>query len=170
MQKLVKDYLNELSKQQKKRRKIGVAVTLLVVLVIGSVVGVACETAEGEGVHTHTEECYTDELVCGQEEGEGHIHTDECYEMIQELICGQEESEEHAHTEECYQEVQGELVCGQDESEGHTHTEDCYEEQLTCGKEEHVHTDACYIDREADVEDASVWDAQNGRGPGAKTW
>ncbi len=168
MQKLVKDYLNELSKQQKKRRKIGVAVTLLVVLVIGSVVGVLMQygvamTGDAKcGIeeHTHTEECYTDELVCGQEEGEGHIHTDECYEMIQELICGQEESEEHAHTEECYQEVQGELVCGQDESEGHTHTEDCYEEQLTCGKEEHVHTDACYIDREADVEDASVWDAQ----------
>lgn len=168
MQKLVKDYLNELSKQQKKRRKIGVAVTLLVVLVIGSVVGVLMQygvamTGDAKcGIeeHTHTEECYTDELVCGQEEGEGHIHTDECYEMIQELICGQEESEEHAHTEECYREVQGELVCGQDESEGHTHTEDCYEEQLTCGKEEHVHTDACYIDRNADVEDASMWDAQ----------
>ena len=168
MQKLVKDYLNELSKRQKKRRKIGVAVTLLVVLVIGSVVGVLMQygvamTGDAKcGIeeHTHTEECYTDELVCGQEEGEGHIHTDECYEMIQELICGQEEGEEHAHTEECYQEVQGELICGQEESEGHTHTEDCYEEQLTCGKEEHVHTDACYIDRNADVEDASMWDAQ----------
>ena len=76
MQKLVKDYLNELSKRQKKRRKIGVAVTLLVVLVIGSVVGVLMQygvamTGDAKcGIeeHTHTEECYTDELVCGQGE------------------------------------------------------------------------------------------------------
>ncbi len=140
-----------------------------------------CKTAEEEG-HTHTAECsYPEELICGKEESEGHTHSAEC-SYPEELICGQEESEEHEHTPECYQVPEG-YACGLEESEGHTHTAECYQapegyacgleegeghvhteeccrRELVCGREEHTHTDACYTDESADVEDASVWDAQ----------
>lgn len=47
--------------------------------------------------HTHTEECWQENLICGQEAEEGHEHTETCYEML--LVCGMEE---HAHTDACY--------------------------------------------------------------------
>ena len=109
--------------------------------------------------HTHSDSCYADVLTCGREESAGHTHTETCYQTTSELVCGQEESEEHTHSDSCYQAVQT-LVCGQEESAGHTHTEACYEKQLVCGKEEHTHSEACYIDTTADVEDASIWNAQ----------
>lgn len=106
---------------------------------------VVCGQEEGAGAHTHTEACYTqvrtEERICGQEESAGHVHADACYG----LVCGQEESEEHQHTDGCYG-----LTCGQEEGAGaHTHTDECYatEKRLTCGQEEsagHVHTDTCY--------------------------
>ncbi len=166
MQKLVKEYLDELNKRQKKSRKVRIAVILLAVMVVGSVAGVLtqygvamtgkakcgleehahsedcyedvliCEITEGEG-HTHTAECsYPEELICGLEESEGHTHTEECL-FPEELICQQEESEEHTHTEACYQTPEG-YACGQEESEGHTHTEACYQtpEGYACGLEE----------------------------------
>ena len=55
------------------------------------------KTVCGKEEHEHTSECYTRELVCGQEESEGHQHTDECYEDV--LTCGKEV---HVHTEDCY--------------------------------------------------------------------
>lgn len=190
MQKLVKEYLNELNRRQRKRRRAGIALMLLVVMVFGGVVGILTqygiamtEDAKcGIEEHTHTDECYQDVLVCGREEGEGHQHGEECYQTENVLVCGQEEREGHTHTEGCYQEdgtlicgqeeseghQHGEacyesrksLVCGQEESEAHVHAEGCYERQLVCGKEEHTHTENCRIDRDADVEDASKWDAQ----------
>ena len=54
--------------------------------------------------------------ICGKEE---HEHSADCYSR--ELICGQEESEEHQHTDECYEDV---LTCGK---EIHVHSLDCYE-------------------------------------------
>lgn len=108
-----------------------------------------CGQEEGAGAHTHTDACYTevrtDQLICGQEESAGHVHTDACY--TNESSCGQEESAEHTHTDACYTKT---LTCGQEEGAGaHTHTEACYatERKLTCGQEEgagHTHTDACY--------------------------
>ena len=108
-----------------------------------------CGQEEGAGAHTHTDACYadvrTDQLVCGQEEGAGHVHAEACY--TNELICGQEENDEHTHTDDCYEQV---LTCGQEEGAGaHTHTDACYatERKLTCGQEEgagHVHSEACY--------------------------
>ncbi len=47
--------------------------------------------------HTHTDECYADVLICGQEENEEHTHTAECYER--RLVCGYEE---HIHDIGCY--------------------------------------------------------------------
>lgn len=170
MQKLVKDYLDELNKRQKKNRKVGIAVLLLIVMVVTGVVGGLTQygvamtgTARcGAEEHQHSGECYSKTLACGQEESKGHTHTAEC-QPPQEPSCGQEESAEgeegHKHTEECYQTPEG-WACGQEEGEGHTHTDACYTQELACGKEEHTHTDVCYIDSQADVEEPSLWDSQ----------
>ncbi|MEZ3434849.1 MAG: fibro-slime domain-containing protein [Lachnospiraceae bacterium] len=93
------------------------------------------------------------------EESAGHTHSDACYQTESTLVCGMEESEEHVHDESCYATSQT-LICGQEESAGHTHTDACHDKALSCGKAEHTHTEDCFIDSGADVEDASVWDAQ----------
>ena len=167
MQKLLREYLDELNRKQKRRRKTVIAVVLAAIMLVSGVIwnltqyGIAMtdEPKCGMEEHTHSDSCYTNVLVCGQEESAGHTHTETCYQTTSELVCGQEESEEHTHDDSCYQTV-SELVCGQEESAGHTHTEACYEKQLVCGKEEHTHSEACYIDTTADVEDASIWNAQ----------
>ncbi|MCD7804668.1 MAG: hypothetical protein LUH03_05885 [Oscillospiraceae bacterium] len=100
----------------------------------------------------------TNETYCGYEE---HVHTEECYETT--LICELEEtvgltSDWHAHDESCYDE-EGNLVCELEECEPHTHTDECYETTLICEIPEHTHTSDCLVDLEADVEDATVWEA-----------
>ncbi len=167
MQKLVREYLNELKSRQKKRRRTGIALMLLVVMVVGMVgsiltqYGVAmtggakCQTEE----HAHGEACYEERIVCGLEESAGHTHAEGCYVTESQLVCGLEETEEHIHEASCYAESQS-LVCGTDESAGHIHDASCYESQIVCGITEHSHTEECYIDIYADVEDAGLWDAQ----------
>lgn len=173
MQELLKEYLGELKGKQKRRRRINMIVAAFAVIIVGGVIwgliqsGIAMtgEPRCGMEEHTHSDSCYSSELVCGQEESEGHQHTDACYETQSTLICGMEESEAteesegHIHTDACYATEQV-LVCGQEESTGHKHTDACYKEQLTCGEEEHTHSDLCYIDTNADVEKASNWDEQ----------
>lgn len=189
MQKLLKDYLDEWNRKQKQRRKAVIAIVLAAIMLVSGVIwnlaqnGITmteepkCRIEE----HQHSEACYGDVLICGQEEGGGHTHTEACYQTESELVCEQEEAPGHTHTETCY--LEGELVCekeestghthgescyktvetqicGQEEGEGHTHTQACYEKQLICGKEEHQHSETCYIDTAADVEDASVWNEQ----------
>ncbi|MCI8465913.1 MAG: hypothetical protein HFI63_08665 [Lachnospiraceae bacterium] len=188
MQKLLREYLDELNRRQKKSRKAAIAALLLVVMVVGSVAGILAQYGIamtgvakcGLEEHQHSEGCYTKVLVCGAEEREGHVHTEACT-TAPELSCGQEEKEGHSHTETCYGEA-GELICGQEEKEGHSHTEACYtaggttcglEEheghvhaeacytaEFSCGLEEHIHTDLCYTDAAADVEEKAVWDGQ----------
>lgn len=160
------EYREKLRRDRKKQLLMRMSVSLCAFLVAGVVLwalilpGVALtgEAKCGIEEHTHTEECYTETLTCGQEESVGHTHSDSCYTEQTNLICGQEESADHTHTDECY-ETEYVLTCGQEESAGHTHTDECYTEELTCGKEEHTHTDSCYIDTTADVEDASTWEA-----------
>lgn len=128
----------------------------------------------GKEEHTHTEDCYEKQLICGKEEGEGaHQHSDDCYREEQVLVCSLEESDGHQHTDACYTEeevltctntdpdhehnefdgcytLEKKLTCGQEEGEGaHHHTAECYETQkvLACGQEEndgHHHTEECY--------------------------
>ena len=167
MQKLLRDYLDELKKKQKRRRKAAIAALLVGIMLVSGVAwnlaqyGVAMtgEPKCGMQEHQHSEGCYQDVLICGQEEYAGHTHTKECYETQSQLVCGQEEGPDHTHSESCYK-TEDVLICGQEESAGHTHTDACYERQLVCGQEEHIHSDICFIDTDADVEDASVWDAQ----------
>ena len=61
--------------------------------------------------HTHTAECYPEELICGKEETASHTHTDDCYKIQEELICGKEEIILHTHTDSCFDES-GSLICG----------------------------------------------------------
>lgn len=156
MQKLLKDYLDELNKKQKRRRKSAIALTLVAVMLISTVAwnlaeyGVAMTGDPKCGLeeHQHSEACYEDVLICGQEESAGHTHTDACRKTEQQLVCGQEESAGHTHTDACFQTEQ-QLVCGQEESAEHTHTEACYTTVQTqiCGQEEsagHTHSESCY--------------------------
>lgn len=169
MQKLVKEYLDELNRRHKKSRRVGIAIMLLAVIVVGSVMGILTQygiamtgNAQcGFKEHEHGKGCYEETLICGVEEEEGHTHTDAC-RPEKELICSKEESEGHTHTDACRPEK--ELICGQEESvgsesgeegteesasEGHTHTDACYAaaEGFVCGLEEaegHMHSDDCY--------------------------
>lgn len=130
----------------------------------------SCGQEESEG-HRHGDGCYQSETsqVCGQEEGEEHQHSDGCYQTENVLVCGQEEYEGHQHGDACFQ-TENVLVCGQNEEEGHSHTDACHQQQMTCEKEEHVHTDWCWIDVNADVESASMWDAQYANVTWADSW
>ncbi len=156
MRENVKKQIRNAKKRRIRRRRFYAAVSLCSILVAGIVswelilpgTAMSGETYCGKEEHTHSDACYEQVLVCGQEEGAGaHVHTDACYTEVRtdELICGQEESEGHVHTDACYT---NELTCGQEESAEHTHTDACYTKSLTCGQEEgagaHTHTDACY--------------------------
>ena len=116
--------------------------------------------------HTHGAECYDQEgnLICGQEESEGHVPWGEaCCGVSRQLVCGQTEEPAHQHTDACYSwnqvltcdleehthseactatEPEKAVFCGK---ESHTHGESCRNEQgeLTCGMEEHTHSEAC---------------------------
>ena len=108
--------------------------------------------------HTHSDACYEQVLVCGQDESDGHTHTDACYASEQVLVCGLEETEGHVHDDGCYQ-TETYLTCGLEETEGHAHTDACYERQMACTKGEHTHTLQCYSNPDADVETEADWTA-----------
>ena len=120
------------------------------------------QAACGIEAHQHDDSCYTEELICGQEESEGHHHTEDCYTVTKDLVCSLEEHqhsaengcydedgnlicklEEHTHTDSCYEEHR-ELTCGLEETDGHTHTDSCYKKVLVCGKQVHTHSAECY--------------------------
>lgn len=153
-----------------------------------------CDQEESEG-HQHGDGCYRTEsvLTCEQEESEGHQHGEECYKTESVLTCGQEESEGHTHSDDCYvmetieeEPESSEATASKDNSSDnsapevkkeedtepieHTHTDDCYERQLVCELEEHTHTDDCLIDHNADVEEASDWEAQYADVEWADAW
>lgn len=108
--------------------------------------------------HVHTDDCYTEELVCGYEEGQpedpdpafsvdSESTTEEPEAEPEELEPEETEPEVHHHTADCYETVlveHKELTCGEEE---HTHDENCTiddDGNFTCGYEEHTHTDDCY--------------------------
>ncbi|MDO5138758.1 MAG: hypothetical protein Q4D71_09930, partial [Oscillospiraceae bacterium] len=131
----------------------------------------------GIEAHQHDDSCYSENLICGQEESEGHHHIEDCYTVTRELVCQLQEHrhsaenncfdeegnlvcalEEHTHADSCYEEHR-ELTCGLEETEGHQHTDSCYEKVLTCGKEVHTHSADCY---RADLEIQSAAVASTG--------
>ena len=110
----MKDTLNEyIEKIQRKHHRYRQYIAVVLVLAVVTVFGVNWELHQ-KGISM------TGDYVCGYEE---HQHTDDCYSN--ELICGQEESEEHQHTEACYERV---LTCQIPE---HIHTEACLAQDET---------------------------------------
>ena len=164
----MRDRLNEaiqtIQDRRHKARRYGLVMAVLALLTLLCVswrlhqVGISMTADDelyhcGYEAHEHTEECYTDTLVCGYEEGElenpvdpepeaepepegpmyeEHHHTDDCYEEHEELICDQEE---HVHEDYCYDAETGDLI---DTQEEHEHDDSCYEtvRELVCGYEE----------------------------------
>lgn len=126
--------------------------------------------------HVHTDDCYTEELVCGYEEGQPEEPdsafsvdsepTTEGPEAEPEVLEPEEtEPEVHHHTADCYETVlveHKELTCGQEE---HTHDDTCPVDPDTgdflCGYEEHTHTDDCYT-TETETEEKLVCGYEEG--------
>lgn len=127
--------------------------------------------------HVHTDDCYTEELVCGYEEGEpedpdpafsvdSEPTTEEPEAEPEEPEPEETEPEVHHHTADCYETVlveHKELTCGQEE---HTHDETCPVDPDTgdflCGYEEHTHTDDCYT-TETETEEKLVCGYEEGQ-------
>lgn len=126
--------------------------------------------------HVHTDDCYTEELVCGYEEGEPE-DPDSAFSVDSEPTTEEPEAEPeepepeeiepevHHHTADCYETVlveHEELTCGQEE---HTHDDTCPVDPDTgdflCGYEEHTHTDDCYT-TETETEEKLVCGYEEG--------
>lgn len=126
--------------------------------------------------HVHTDDCYTEELVCGYEEGQpedpdsafsvdSEPTTEEPEAEPEEPEPEETEPEVHHHTADCYETVlveHEELTCGQEE---HTHDETCPVDPDTgdflCGFEEHTHTDDCFT-TETETEEKLVCGYEEG--------
>lgn len=144
---------------------------------VGTALTTDNEYSCGMEEHVHTDECYTEELVCGYEEGEpeepdsafsvdSEPTTEEPEAEPEELEPEEIEPEVHHHTEDCYETVlveHKELTCGQEE---HTHDETCPVDPDTgdflCGYEEHTHTDDCYT-TETETEEKLVCGYEEGQ-------
>lgn len=127
--------------------------------------------------HVHTDECYTEELVCGYEEGQpedpdsafsvdSEPTTEEPEAEPEETEPEETEPEVHHHTADCYETVlveHKELTCGQEE---HTHDDTCPVDPDTgdflCGYEEHEHSDDCYT-TETETEEKLVCGYEEGQ-------
>lgn len=127
--------------------------------------------------HVHTDDCYTEELVCGYEEGEPE-DPDSAFSVDSEPTTEEPEAEPeepepeeiepevHHHTADCYETVlveHKELTCGEEE---HTHDETCPVDPDTgdflCGYEEHTHTDDCYT-TETETEEKLICGYEEGQ-------
>ena len=127
--------------------------------------------------HVHTDDCYTEELVCGYEEGEPE-DPDSAFSVDSEPTTEEPEAEPeepepeeiepevHHHTADCYETVlveHKELTCGQEE---HTHDDTCPVDPDTgdflCGFEEHTHTDDCFT-TETETEEKLICGYEEGQ-------
>lgn len=144
---------------------------------VGTALTTDNEYSCGMEEHVHTDDCYTEELVCGYEEGEpedpdsafsvdSEPTTEEPEAEPEELEPEEAEPEVHHHTADCYETVlveHEELTCGQEE---HTHDETCPVDPDTgdflCGFEEHTHTDDCYT-TETETEEKLICGYEEGQ-------
>lgn len=143
---------------------------------VGTALTTDNEYSCGMEEHVHTDECYTEELVCGYEEGEpedpdsafsvdSEPTTEEPEAEPEEPEPEETEPEVHHHTADCYETVlveHKELTCGQEE---HTHDDTCPVDPDTgdflCGFEEHTHTDDCFT-TETETEEKLVCGYEEG--------
>lgn len=144
---------------------------------VGTALTTDNEYSCGMEEHVHTDDCYTEELVCGYEEGQpedpdsafsvdSEPTTEEPEAEPEEPEPEEAEPEVHHHTADCYETVlveHKELTCGQEE---HTHDETCPVDPDTgdflCGYEEHTHTDDCYT-TETETEEKLVCGYEEGQ-------
>lgn len=144
---------------------------------VGTALTTDNEYSCGMEEHVHTDDCYTEELVCGYEEGQpedpdsafsvdSEPTTEEPEAEPEEPEPEETEPEVHHHTADCYETVlveHKELTCGQEE---HTHDETCPVDPDTgdflCGFEEHTHTDDCYT-TETETEEKLVCGYEEGQ-------
>lgn len=143
---------------------------------VGTALTTDNEYSCGMEEHVHTDDCYTEELVCGYEEGEpedpdsafsvdSEPTTEEPEAEPEEPEPEEAEPEVHHHTADCYETVlveHKELTCGQEE---HVHDDTCPVDPDTgdflCGYEEHHHTDDCYT-TETETEEKLVCGYEEG--------
>ncbi len=144
---------------------------------VGTALTTDSEYCCGMEEHVHTDDCYTEELVCGYEEGQPE-DPDSAFSVDSEPTTEKPEAEPeepepeetepevHHHTADCYETVlveHKELTCGQEE---HTHDETCPVDPDTgdflCGYEEHTHTDDCYT-TETETEEKLVCGYEEGQ-------
>lgn len=143
---------------------------------VGTALTTDNEYSCGMEEHVHTDDCYTEELVCGYEEGQpedpdsafsvdSEPTTEEPEAEPEELEPEEIEPEVHHHTADCYETVlveHKELTCGEEE---HTHDDTCPVDPDTgdflCGFEEHTHTDDCYT-TETETEEKLVCGYEEG--------
>lgn len=143
---------------------------------VGTALTTDNEYSCGMEEHVHTDECYTEELVCGYEEGQpedpdsafsvdSEPTTEEPEAEPEEPEPEEAEPEVHHHTADCYETVlveHKELTCGQEE---HTHDVTCPVDPDTgdflCGFEEHTHTDDCFT-TETETEEKLVCGYEEG--------
>lgn len=144
---------------------------------VGTALTTDNEYSCGMEEHVHTDECYTEELVCGYEEGEpedpdsafsvdSEPTTEEPEAEPEEPEPEETEPEVHHHTADCYETVlveHKELTCGQEE---HTHDETCPVDpdtgEFLCGYEEHEHSDDCYT-TETETEEKLICGYEEGQ-------
>lgn len=144
---------------------------------VGTALTTDNEYSCGMEEHVHTDDCYTEELVCGYEEGQpedpdsafsvdSEPTTEEPEAEPEETEPEETEPEVHHHTADCYETVlveHKELTCGQEE---HTHDETCPVDPDTgdflCGFEEHTHTDDCYT-TETETEEKLICGYEEGQ-------
>ena len=143
---------------------------------VGTALTTDNEYSCGMEEHVHTDDCYTEELVCGYEEGQPE-EPDSAFSVDSEPTTEEPEAEPeepepeeiepevHHHTADCYETVlveHKELTCGQEE---HTHDETCPVDPDTgdflCGYEEHEHSDDCYT-TETETEEKLVCGYEEG--------
>lgn len=144
---------------------------------VGTALTTDNEYSCGMEEHVHTDECYTEELVCGYEEGQPE-DPDSAFSVDSEPTTEEPEAEPedpepeeiepevHHHTADCYETVlveHKELTCGQEE---HTHDDTCPVDPDTgdflCGFEEHTHTDDCFT-TETETEEKLICGYEEGQ-------
>lgn len=143
---------------------------------VGTALTTDNEYSCGMEEHVHTDDCYTEELVCGYEEGQpedpdpafsvdSEPTIEEPEAEPEELEPEETEPEVHHHTADCYETVlveHKELTCGEEE---HTHNDYCIDPDTgnyICGLEEHTHTDDCYT-TETETEEKLICGYEEGQ-------
>lgn len=92
----------------------------------------------------------TGEAFCGIDE---HTHGDDCY--ISELVCGFDDNSTTAVIVE--DDTTEASLIDEITNESHTHSYSCYIKALSCTQAEHTHSQECFSDKTADTETVSDW-------------